>query len=136
MLRADAVIGLVILFPCGFVFSANSQHLPPALQSPYFIPHVAVYMFAYIFLTKAVIVAIGSLLRKDTDIEKARLEEATAYHITWLGVPLLMLGLVLGSVWAKAAWGYFWSWDPKELWSLATMLVYIGYFHFRYIYAQ
>ena len=130
------IIGLVILFPCGFVFSADSQRLPPALQSIYFIPHVAVYMFAYILLTKAAIIAAVTLLRRGSDPGQIKLDEAAAYRITGLGVPLLTLGLVLGSIWAKAAWGYFWGWDPKELWSLVTVLVYMGYFHFRYTYAQ
>src|SRR4030043_470696 len=49
---------------------------------------------------------------------------------------LLTLGLVLGSVWGKLAWGDYWGWDPKELWSLASWLVYVGYFHFRYMFGK
>ena len=52
------------------------------------------------------------------------------------GFPLLTLGLVLGSVWGQSAWGDWWGWDPKELWSLASWLVYLGYFHFRYMFAK
>ena len=50
------------------------------------------------------------------------------------GFPLLTLGLILGSIWGKRAWGDYWGWDPKELWSLASWLVYVGYFHFRYMF--
>jgi ABC-type transport system involved in cytochrome c biogenesis permease subunit len=50
-----------------------------------------------------------------------------------LGFPLLTLGIVLGSFWGKIAWGDYWNWDPKEMWSLATWLVFIGYFHYRYM---
>ena len=50
-----------------------------------------------------------------------------------VGFPLLTLGLVLGSVWGQIAWGDYWGWDPKELWSLASWLIYVGYFHWRYM---
>ena len=43
--------------------------------------------------------------------------------------------MLLGSVWGQYAWGHFWGWDPKELWSLASWLVYVGYFHWRYMFA-
>ncbi len=50
-----------------------------------------------------------------------------------LGFPLMTLGLILGAVWADKGWGRYWGWDPKELWSLVTWLVYLGYLHFRYL---
>ena len=46
----------------------------------------------------------------------------------------LTAGLAMGSLWGKLAWGDFWFWDPKEMWSLVSWLVYIGYFHFRYMF--
>ena len=56
-------------------------------------------------------------------------------RIGWFasGFRLLTLGLLLGSLWGKLAWGDYWGWDPKELWSLVCWLIYLGYFHFRYI---
>jgi len=62
-------------------------------------------------------------------------EEGT-HKMICLGFPLLTLGLVLGSWWGKLTWGDYWGWDPKELWSLASWLVYVGYFHFRYIFGK
>jgi ABC-type transport system involved in cytochrome c biogenesis permease subunit len=62
-------------------------------------------------------------------------EQAT-YRMVCLGFPLLTLGLLLGSVWGKLAWGDYWGWDPKEMWSLASWLVYLGYFHFRYMFGK
>ncbi len=62
-------------------------------------------------------------------------EQAT-YELITIGFPLLTLGLVLGSWWGKLAWGDYWSWDPKELWSLASWLVYVGYFHWRYMFGR
>jgi ABC-type transport system involved in cytochrome c biogenesis permease subunit len=127
----DMLIGAIVLFPAGFVFSDQPQQLPPVLQSWLFAPHVAVYMLSYIFMTKAACQAafqLSGATRKDGRL--LSFEEGT-YCMICAGFPLLTLGLILGSVWGKLAWGDYWGWDPKELWSLASWLVYVGYFHFR-----
>lgn len=129
---ADMLIGAIVLFPAGFVFSAEPQQLPPVLQSWLFAPHVAVYMLAYIFMVKAAFQAVCQLSGPQRD---EHFEEAT-YRMICAGFPLLTLGLILGSVWGKLAWGDYWGWDPKELWSLASWLVYVGYFHFRYMFGK
>jgi ABC-type transport system involved in cytochrome c biogenesis permease subunit len=58
------------------------------------------------------------------------------HRLVRLGFPLLTLGLVLGAWWGKLAWGDYWHWDPKEMMSLATWLIYVGYFHFRAIHGR
>jgi len=152
----DALIGFIILFPAGFKFSAEMQHLPPALQSPLFIPHVASYMLAYVIMAKAAVQAMAALASAfvpepdeflDDRVLRAMApsfaapktclaREEAAYRVTALGFPLLTLGLLLGAVWGKIAWGDYWNWDPKELWSLISWLVFLGYFHFRYMYGK
>jgi ABC-type transport system involved in cytochrome c biogenesis permease subunit len=134
---ADMVIGAIVLFPAGFVFGAEPRQLPPALQSWVFGPHVAVYIFSYIFMAKATFQAICQLAGETANCDEKLLpaEEAT-YRMICAGFPLLTLGLVLGSYWGKLAWGDYWGWDPKELWSLASWLVYVGYFHFRYMFGK
>ena len=129
---ADMLIGAIVLFPAGFVFSAEPQPLPPALQSWLFAPHVAVYMLSYILMAKAACQA-GCQLAGVTQNQNLLPYEDATYRMICAGFPLLTLGLILGSVWGKLAWGDYWGWDPKELWSLASWLVYVGYFHFRYI---
>jgi ABC-type transport system involved in cytochrome c biogenesis permease subunit len=42
----------------------------------------------------------------------------------------------MGSWWGKLAWGDYWGWDPKELWSLASWLIYVAYFHWRYMFGK
>jgi len=49
----------------------------------------------------------------------------------YIGFPFLSIGIITGSVWAKYAWGAYWSWDPKETWSLITWFVYIIFLHFK-----
>jgi len=134
---SDMLIGAIVLFPAGFIFSARPQQLPPALQSWLFAPHVAVYMLSYILMAKATFQALFQLTGKSYDGTEALLppEQAT-YRMICAGFPMLTLGLVLGSWWGKLAWGDYWGWDPKELWSLASWLVYVGYFHFRYMFGK
>lgn len=129
MPAADVFLACVLLFPAGFIFTSRPQFLPPALQSGLFIPHVAAYILAYVFMAKAAMqAAFGLRFGKESSGSDA---EVVAYQLTALGFPFLTLGLALGCFWAQRAWGDYWGWDPKELWSLAAWLVYVIYFHFR-----
>ena len=131
----DMLIGAIVLFPAGFIFSAEPLQLPPALQSWLFIPHVTAYVLSYVFMAKASFLAIVQLSGKNPgDNENLIDAELSTYHMVCAGFPLLTIGLILGSYWAQFAWGDYWGWDPKELWSLASWLVYVGYFHFRSMY--
>jgi ABC-type transport system involved in cytochrome c biogenesis permease subunit len=134
---ADMLIGAIVLFPAGFVFHAEPQQLPPALQSWLFTPHVAVYMFSYIFMAKAAVQATRQLAGdKPEKGENLLAPEQATYRLICVGFPLLTLGLILGSYWGKQAWGDYWGWDPKELWSLVSWLVYVAYFHVRYMFGR
>jgi ABC-type transport system involved in cytochrome c biogenesis permease subunit len=138
----------VILFPAGFVFSDQPQQLPPMLQSPFFGPHVLAYMLSYVLMAKAAVYAIRGLIQKKSELRSQESEEKTdyelrttnyeqsAYLLACLGFPLMTLGLILGSVWGVFAWGDWWNWDPKELWSLACVLMYAFYFHWRGLFGQ
>ncbi|OGQ59359.1 MAG: c-type cytochrome biogenesis protein CcsB [Deltaproteobacteria bacterium RIFCSPLOWO2_02_FULL_53_8] len=58
------------------------------------------------------------------------LDELGYRAIAW-GFPFLTIGIISGAVWADYAWGTYWSWDPKETWSLITWLIYAAYLHAR-----
>jgi len=60
------------------------------------------------------------------------LDEVT-YKSIAVGFPLLSLGIITGAIWADSAWGTYWSWDPKETWSLITWFVYALYLHSRFV---
>ncbi len=132
----DYMLMLVILFPAGFIFSDQMQKLPPALQSPLFGPHVAVYMLSYILMAKAAVQAWLGLVQPEAKLELSKDYEKSAYLMVCISFPFLSLGLFLGSFWGKLAWGDWWGWDPKELWSLACWLMVAFYFHWRYLYGQ
>lgn len=52
-------------------------------------------------------------------------------NLVYTGWAFLSLGMLTGALWAKVAWGNYWSWDPKETWAAATWLAYLTYVHYR-----
>jgi len=69
---------------------------------------------------------------KQYNLSPDLLEEIT-YKMIAVGWPLLTGGIITGAVWANSAWGTYWSWDPKETWSLITWFIYAIYLHSRYV---
>ena len=132
----DAALGFIILVPAGFVFNHQPQFLPPALQYWLFGPHVAAYMLAYTFMAKAAVFAAGGLILPSRTKQFDDTMADSGYRLIIAGFPLLTLGLFLGSIWGKYAWGDWWGWDPKELWSLVCWLVYAIYLHARFVWPK
>lgn len=102
----------------------HSQTLMPALQSAWFVPHVAVYMLAYAVLAAALAVAAAALFRRPALM-------ADADRLTRIASALLILGMLSGAVWARQAWGDYWAWDAKENWAAATWLLTLAQIHYR-----
>ena len=103
----------------------HDQSLMPALQSIWFIPHVTVYMFSYSVLGCAFILGCIGLFR-----HKA-MYLTTSDQLVYTGTAFLTFGMLSGAIWAKDAWGNYWSWDPKETWAAITWAVYLLYIHIR-----
>ena len=103
----------------------HDQSLMPALQSPWFIPHVTVYMFSYSLLGCVFLMAVVGLFNGKRDF----LPQADT--LVYTGTAFLTFGMLTGAIWAKEAWGHFWTWDPKETWALVTWLSYLLYIHLR-----
>lgn len=59
--------------------------------------------------------------------------DTLAYKAISFGWPLFTLGMITGSIWAESAWGTYWSWDPKETWSMITWVIYLVLLHLRTI---
>jgi len=129
---ADALVAIVMLIPAGFVLPEAPQKLPPALQTPFFIPHVLSYMLAYAIMAKAAVQAAAQLVTQRR-LDRPGAYERSAYRMVCLAFPLLTAGLVLGAAWGRMAWTRHWNWDPKELWSLAAWLAAGVYLHYRLI---
>jgi len=108
----------------------HNKALMPALQSPWFAPHVIVYMLAYAVFGVAVINALYLLIREDKE-DKEESTMVLCDNLVYVGTAFLTVGMLMGAIWAKAAWGHYWSWDPKETWAAATWMACLLYIHFR-----
>jgi ABC-type transport system involved in cytochrome c biogenesis permease subunit len=106
----------------------QSKSLMPALQSFWFIPHVVIYMISYAVLGAACISTIISFFSHKT-IETTI---GISMKLVYIGFGLLTLGMMMGALWAKIAWGNYWSWDPKETWALLTWLFYLAAIHIHH----
>ena len=105
-------IGVNLLKP-----EIHSKTLMPALQSPWFAPHVIIYMFAYALLGGAFVMAVYLLFFKKSKIV-TRKELDITDNLVYI-------------CWANESWGRYWGWDPKETWAAATCLAYLTYVHYR-----
>ncbi len=123
--------------------SQDTIELPPALKSAWLPVHASIAIMANSFLALAFCGGIMYLLQ-EREIKKKRfgfffsrlpsLEalDSLNYHCLAVGFPLLTLGIITGSIWAKQAWGSYWHWDPKETWSLITWFLYAAMLHQRF----
>lgn len=114
------VLGWALLHP-----DLEQSLLPPALQSPWFVPHVMVYFFGYSLVLLAGLSVAASLAMPARHLPLMRLADRLSVGaFAFLGT-----GLCLGAIWADAAWGTWWGWDPKESWALVTFLTLAAYRH-------
>ena len=129
ILTFSTIMALVFIGINLFKPEIHSKTLMPALQSPWFAPHVIVYMFAYALLGASALMALYLLVFKRGKIIEQEFEITD--NLVYAGVAFLTIGMLFGALWAKEAWGHYWSWDPKETWAAITWLAYLGYMHYR-----
>ncbi len=131
ILSFSTVMSLVFICINLFKPEIHNKTLMPALQSPWFAPHVIVHMFAYAMLGAGAVVAVYLLVRS----RKRAIEPGVMNlcdNLVYVGTAFLTIGMLFGALWAKEAWGHYWSWDPKETWAAATWLGNLLYIHFRF----
>ncbi len=109
-----------------FFTRSDVSPLVPALQSNWLTIHVITYFIGYGGLSVSFVASLAYLFKR-----KPALENLACQAINF-SFPFLTIGLITGAVWAKTAWGDYWSWDPKETWALITWLVYLNFLHLRY----
>lgn len=121
-----------VVFICINIFKPeiHNKSLMPALQSVWFVPHVIVYMFAYAMMGAVTLFALYLWLRRPARRPSDE-EMGLCDNLIRIGWAFLSMGMIMGALWAKEAWGDFWSWDPKETWAAATWLSYLLYLHLR-----
>ncbi|MBR5925705.1 MAG: cytochrome c biogenesis protein CcsA, partial [Bacteroidales bacterium] len=114
VLLFSGILLLTAVFLYYFTPVFKTGHPAPALQSPWFSPHVIVYMLSYALLAAATLLAL---------LHKENLTD----NLIRAGVAFFTIGMLCGAFWAKQAWGHYWTWDPKETWAAITWGCYLLY---------
>jgi ABC-type transport system involved in cytochrome c biogenesis permease subunit len=130
------LVSLVALFLLGFASLSPSvergiQPLVPALQSNWLHIHVATCFIAYAAFAISFVAGTLYLIGQKGPIPPRDVLEEINYKCIIIGFPMLTSGILTGAVWAHYAWGSYWSWDPKETWSLITWIIYAVFLHAR-----
>jgi len=121
------------------------EPLVPALQSNWLLYHVITCFLGYAAFAVACGISIMYLIKAKHDASGQNAGESSVmsmfppikvlddlnYRAIMVGFPLLTLGIITGAAWANYAWGTYWSWDPKETWSLIVWFVYAAFLHAR-----
>jgi cytochrome c-type biogenesis protein CcsB len=138
-------IFVIVMFAMGIDFFTFKVKVRPEVfvrsylfKSTFLNPSGAVKLVSWILSAGVLYVSwrYGSVLRAvitKFNVTPDMLDEIT-YKSIAIGFPIFTLGgLIFGAVWAEQAWGVYWSWDPKETWSLITWFIYAFYLHSRMI---
>jgi cytochrome c-type biogenesis protein CcsB len=130
------------------VFYTDASELLPSLKSVWLVIHVTVATFSVALFTIAFSVTILHLVQSwlesqdpagmsrvktivNTALPPSRSLDRTAYGIHVVAFPLWTFTLIAGAIWAEQAWGHYWNWDPKEVWTFVIWVVYAAYLHAR-----
>ena len=127
------------------VFYVAAMGVQPALQSYWLVLHVGVAITATGVFTVAFVASVLQLLRAGRDGGMVRLStwrwldrtpmplslEALSFRLNAVGFVLWTFTIIGGAIWAEHAWGRYWGWDPKEVWSFVIWVVYAAYLHAR-----
>lgn len=124
----QAVAGLALLFTAVAMFQLpNNKPMPPILNTYWFELHVALSFMSYALFAIAAIMGVRFLRTGDPE------DERMEYKTVFVGYMFFSLSMILGGVWAYLAWGTYWLWTPKELWTSLLWLYYGLYLHLRYL---
>lgn len=134
---------LLVLLGVSATVSREVMPLEPVLQSWWLPIHAGFSLVAYGFLSLAFLGGLMYLLQ-ERELKSKRfgffftrmpsldaLDQLNS-HCLSAGFAFLSLGVVSGVLWARQAWGTYWQWDPKEVWSIVTWLIYLIQLHQRY----
>lgn len=119
--------------------SREVRELMPALRSNWLGIHVSAAIISYGAFGVSFAVSFMFLMRQkmkahefwDKHIPELQKLDLISYRAVSLGFLFLTFVIISGAIWAERAWGSYWSWDPKETWSLVTWIIYALYLHLR-----
>jgi cytochrome c-type biogenesis protein CcsB len=141
-----AFVSGFVLLSLGIVtvnFYVDVVPLPPALQSAWLVIHVFVASTATAFFALGAGLSILQLVRARsearqmakagllTTLPASSVLESLAYRLNVVGFVLWSFTLIAGAIWAERAWGRYWGWDTKEVWTFIIWVIFAGYIHAR-----
>jgi cytochrome c-type biogenesis protein CcsB len=141
---------ILVMFLAGTVLYSKAQPLVPALQSYWLAIHVTLVSIGEGALMTSAVLSVLYLMRTRYDRKSAEpgyragavgtlaaklpgaaaLDKA-AYRVVAFSFPLYTVAIICGAIWAEAAWGRYWGWDPKETWAFIAWVIYAAYLHAR-----
>jgi len=134
-LVSSALSALVLSLPVILGMDRSLKPLVPALQSPWLPIHVSTCLIGYACFAVSFFLGILQIVAnpKGSLIAPQEVLDELSYKAVAIGFLFLSAGILTGAIWANYAWGRYWSWDPKETWSLITWFVYAGWLHMRFV---
>jgi cytochrome c-type biogenesis protein CcsB len=135
---------VVILMIPVLILSGDIKTLNPVLKSGWLGVHTSLAVLGDAAFAFACIVSVMYLIQERQlkskhlgaifhRLPSLDIMDTLSYKALTIGWPLFTLGMITGSIWANSAWGTYWSWDPKETWSLITWVIYLVLLHLRTI---
>jgi cytochrome c-type biogenesis protein CcsB len=125
---------VVLLFLAGTVLYARAAPVVPALRSYWLVVHVTTITVSSGLLIVPGVASLLFLLRsagRAGRLPAAAPLDRLAYRTTIVAFPIYTFGVIAGAIWAEAAWGRFWGWDPKETVAFVAWVIYAAYLHAR-----
>ncbi|MBW0103401.1 c-type cytochrome biogenesis protein CcsB [Pseudonocardia sp. KRD291] len=129
---------LILMFLAGTVLYAQAAPVVPALQSYWLIIHVTTITLGSGLLLVPGVASVLFLMRRSgrparlvARLPSADVLDRIAYRVTVVGFPIYTFAVICGAIWAEAAWGRFWGWDPKETVAFVAWVIYAAYLHAR-----
>lgn len=131
-----AIVGLILADNIPLVLDPSINPLEPVLRSNYWLTiHVLTITLSYAAFALSLClgnVVMGYYVFRPTHTAHIQNYSLYMYRAMQIGVILLAAGTILGGVWADYSWGRFWGWDPKEVWALIALLLYLAVLHGRF----
>ncbi|HEU5267478.1 MAG TPA: c-type cytochrome biogenesis protein CcsB [Jatrophihabitans sp.] len=141
---------ILMMFLAGTVLYSRAQPLVPALQSYWLAIHVTLVSIAEGALMTSAVLTVLFLVKSRYDrvsgkpgyrpgtigalaakLPAAASLDKAAYRVVAFSFPLYTVAIICGAIWAEAAWGRYWGWDPKETWAFIVWVIYACYLHAR-----
>jgi cytochrome c-type biogenesis protein CcsB len=129
---------LILMFLAGTVLYAQAAPVVPALRSYWLVIHVTTISLATGLFMVPGVASILYLMKRSgkpagfvAKLPSADSLDRIAYRVTVVAFPMYTFAVICGAIWAEAAWGRFWGWDPKETVAFVAWVVYAAYLHAR-----